>query len=136
MKGHRLFGALVLGMTLAIGSAFGQTLANANIPFDFKIGNATLAAGQYEVGQVVTAGNDTMLAIRSLDGHKNIMVKTSAAGTTKGTRENKLVFRRYGDQYFLSQVWTQGKTLELPVSHREREMARSTQAQVASISGK
>jgi hypothetical protein len=133
MKRNMLFAVLVLGLTT--GSAFGQTLTRVNIPFEFSIGNSTLPAGEYTVGPVF-AGNSTVLAIHSLDWRKQIVMQTSAAESAKGPSENKLVFRRYGDQYFLSQIWAKGQALALPVSNREREMARNTQVQEALIRGK
>jgi hypothetical protein len=134
MKPKMLFVVLVIGMTLAVGSAFGQTMARANIPFDFNIGNSTLPSGEYTVSPVF-AGNNTVLIIRSADWRQQVAVPASAAESAKTPRDNKLVFRRYGDQYFLSKIWVRGQALTLPTSHREREMARSTQVQEASIRG-
>ena len=75
--------------------------AEANIPFDFSAGKATLKAGDY---QIKTRGN--ALSIRTADGHRTILVNAPLA---IGSRDRKggarLVFNRYGDLYFLSQVW-------------------------------
>jgi hypothetical protein len=135
MKPKMLFAVLVIGMTLAVGSAFGQTMARANIPFDFSIGNSPLPSGEYTVSPAFE-GHNTVLVIRSADWRQQVIVQASAAESAKTLRENKLVFRRYGDQYFLSKIWVRGQALALPTGHREREMARSTQVQEASIRGK
>ena len=39
--------------------------------------------------------------------------------------ESKLIFNRYGNKYFLSQIWTAGSKSgrELPKSQRETELA-------------
>jgi hypothetical protein len=135
MKPNMLFAVLVIAMTLTVGSAFGQTVAQVNIPFDFSIGNSTLPAGEYTLNRFLF-GNNTVLAIRSSDGHRQISVHTNPAESAKTASENKLVFRRYGEQQFLSEIWVNGQKLTLPVSNREREMALSTKVQEASIRGK
>jgi hypothetical protein len=40
--------------------------------------------------------------------------------------ETRLIFHRYGNQYFLSQIWTSGQKLgrELLVGRAEQEVAR------------
>jgi len=42
----------------------------------------------------------------------------------KASQQTKLVFTRYGDQYFLSEIWMAGTTVgqKLPKSRREREL--------------
>jgi hypothetical protein len=135
MRSNTLFAVLLTCMALTIGSAYGQTMARVHIPFDFSVGDSTLPAGEYTASPVF-AGNRTVLAIRSLDGHQQIIVQTSAAETAKTPNENKMVFRHYGDQYFLSRIWVEGQALALPVGNREREMARSTKVQEASLLGK
>ena len=55
--------------------------------------------------------------------------------------QSKLVFNRYGDHYFLSQVWTAGNSRgrQLLKSGREREMAQvakiETQGQITLVAG-
>jgi hypothetical protein len=55
-----------------------------------------------------------------------MMVGSNAAQTQKPTDKTKLVFNRYGDRYFLSQIWMNGATLghQLPKSSREKEIAK------------
>jgi hypothetical protein len=96
----------ILGLffVLAIASAQAQTPSRAevNIPFDFSAGTAKLKAGVYTVKRMT--GN--ALAIRSADGKTTALVN---APLTLGSRDSKagqrLVFNKYGDEYFLSQIW-------------------------------
>ena len=134
MKTNMLLAVLVGGLTLTVGSTFGQIRERFDIPFDFSIGNSTLPAGEYTAGPA-SPGNSGVLDIRSLDLRQQILV-TGRAESAKTPNKNKLVFRCYGDQCFLSQISLQGQILVLPVDNREHEMARSTRVQEASIPGK
>jgi hypothetical protein len=62
--------------------------------------------------------------IQSADRQVAMIVLPNAC--TLGKRQKtKLVFHRYGDRYFLAQVWTAGSDQgrELPKSRRETEIA-------------
>lgn len=101
IKNFAIFGLFVL---LAIASAQAQTPSRTevNIPFDFSAGKASLKAGVYTVKRA--RGN--ALIIRSSDGKSTALLN---APLTLGSRDSKsgqrLVFNKYGDQYFLSQIW-------------------------------
>src|SRR5215831_16849717 len=94
-----LLAMLLLAMGLA-SAQIGQQAVKARIPFDFTAGNKALPAGQYRVA-----------AISDLAMVNSHAVQANAAPTS-----TKLIFRRYGDQYFLYQVWVQGESRgrELP----------------------
>ena len=100
----KIFAIAGLLVMLASASVRAQTgsRVSINIPFDFTAGTARLKAGTYDVKRV----SDRALAIRSLDGKKTALVN---APLTVGSRDSnagrRLVFNKYGDQYFLSQVW-------------------------------
>ena len=89
---------------LAASSAQGQVPAKmiVSVPFDFTAGKATLKAGKYSIKH----SNGAALSIRSLDGTSTVLVSaplTLSSQSVKGGE--RLVFNRYGDRYFLSQVW-------------------------------
>lgn len=116
--------AVGLFLTLASASASAQTPTGAevNIPFDFSAGKASLKAGTY----VIIRKSDSMLQILQATEKKTILVN---APLTIGAHDyragERLVFNRYGDEYFLTQVWftsDQGKQL-LP-SKAETSAAR------------
>jgi hypothetical protein len=93
-----------LFFVLAIASVQAQTpgRVEVTVPFDFVAGKATLKAGAYTVKRM--AGN--ALAIRSADGKTTAMVNAPLAiGSRESRSGQRLVFNKYGDQYFLSQVW-------------------------------
>ena len=106
MKIQVLRNVAILGLffVLAIASVQAQTPSRVEvtIPFDFSAGKATLKAGAYSVKRM--AGN--ILAIRSADGKTTAIVNAPLAiGARESRAGERLVFNKYGDQYFLSQVW-------------------------------
>jgi hypothetical protein len=119
-----IIAAVGLFLTMAVASVSAQTPTGAevNIPFDFSAGKASLKAGTY----VIIRKSDSMLQIRHANEKRTILVN---APLTIGSRDyragERLVFNRYGDEYFLTQVWftaDQGKQL-LP-SNAETSAAR------------
>jgi len=94
---------MTLAMVTAVVSANGQSQkSKANIPFEFVVGDQNLAAGAYSLDAINSAGD--ALRIRSVDAKDSAVRLTS---TAKGTANHaKLVFHRYGERYFLAEVWT------------------------------
>lgn len=100
-----------------------QTLV-VNIPFEFRTTNATLPAGEYYVERVGRSGD--VLAMRNADTNAAAVVMTMPTRAKNGQSESKLVFHRYGNRYFLSQIWESqgGLGRELPKSESEKELAK------------
>ena len=124
MKKQSLRTLSVLTLLLAAGSAFAQTVnVRANVPFAFIVDKAKLAAGQYDISTVNTATGRTLLL--SCEGKALRMINVNSVSSNQPASETKLVFQRYGDRYFLSQIWIEGRDIgrELPRSAREAEMA-------------
>jgi hypothetical protein len=76
----------------------------ANIPFGFMVGSEAFPAGSYTVARLDTVVNAYVL--RSADGGKNVVFVPIGVYSAKSRQEDSLVFNRYGDQYFLSQMWS------------------------------
>ncbi len=125
-----VFAMLSLMVTMAVGAGYAQDQVVANIPFQFAVGNKTLPAGEYSVTQLSPAA----MLIRSDDGSEAAMALANRARANKAQDEAKLVFHRYADQYFLSQVWTPGSDTghEVPKSKLERQAASRQLANNAS----
>ena len=118
----QLFALLGLGLLFATASAYAQTVAlKANVPFNFIVSGNTLPAGEYNIQSLSTI--ERVLVIRGSD--KSQMVMANSCASAKPSDTTKLVFHRYGDSYFLSQIWTAGNSsgAELPQSRREAEVA-------------
>ena len=118
----QLFALLGLGLLFATASAYAQTAPlKANVPFNFIVSGNTLPAGEYTIQSLSTI--ERVLVIRGSD--KPQMVMATSCASAKPSDTSKLVFHRYGDRYFLSQIWTAGNSsgAELPPSRREAEVA-------------
>ena len=98
-----------------VASAQAQTAFNHKtfaVPFSFKVGNKELPAGEYKI----TAENQT-IRVQKLDGKANAVTLTQRTRGTYNESDARLTFRRYGDQYYLSQVWlpdNPGRQLKKP----------------------
>jgi hypothetical protein len=99
---------LVVGLALAaaVVSANGQSsqLVTADIPFDFVVADKTLPSGKYSV-RTSTFGSKSLM-ISSLDGKSSVIRLSNSNTDTSAKRKARMVFHRYGQQYFLAQVWT------------------------------
>ena len=95
----------------------------AAVPFDFMVGNQHMAAGTYDV----TTDQNTVL-IRGEENDSATFALAFSAYASKTQERAMLVFKRYGDRYFLSQVWYPGTNQghELGISKLERELARNS----------
>jgi len=97
------------------GVALAQTkrAEDADIGFAFTAGTTTLPAGQYRVS--VDMADPTMLLIQSRDHRVTTWLDTTMAPTSPsdaGPRASALVFDKYGDQYFLHEIWIGGEAHE------------------------
>jgi hypothetical protein len=128
-----LVSIIVLAFATAVASnaqSSGKNL-RANIPFEFVVGDKTLAAGQYSVGQITTNSNEG-IAIVSRDRQHRVIRLTSAVSTRSPMKHSSLTFRRYGSTYYLAKVWMAGsaegrETLKSKAERSvERELARNS----------
>ena len=122
----QLFALVGLGLLLATASASAQIVRlKANIPFNFVLNKAELPAGEYTLVSLGSSG--TAMLIQSADGQTAKMVLPNACESSKAPTASKLVFHRYGSEYFLAQIWTAGyqQGKELPKSSRETEVAQN-----------
>jgi len=111
-----------LASTALAGRCRAQVGVQANIPFEFAVGNTTLPPGEYQILPAIP-GSDSVQWIRRADGSASVMVPIRV-GLRGKKAESCLVFHRYGREYFLSQIWTEQESgQELNESQREKEIA-------------
>jgi hypothetical protein len=90
-----------------------------DVPFAFMVAGQSMPAGHY----IVKAVDETRVRIFN-DQTTGAYVPTHAA-TRAASDDSKLVFHRYGSNYFLSAVWVTGSNTgrEMFPSRAERELA-------------
>jgi len=117
--------SLIVTLSAIYGHAQGQTLIRkVKIPFDFSVSDKTFPAGVYSVTRVNP--EKVMLRLSSEGGGESINIITNPVQAKESPKTGKLIFRRYGETYFLSQVWEsdeiQGR--QLLKSRTERSVER------------
>jgi hypothetical protein len=124
-----LFGLMtVLGAVLAVAPAQAQDASRVyvDIPFAFSVGNTTLNAGHYRVAELLSG----ILAFSSSDGQESQFALTVPEDSANPTHEPKLVFKRYGDEAFLSKVFLSGDRdcRQLLRSSREKQLIQKRES--------
>ena len=126
-----------LTLTIFAGKAHAQIVGNldADIPFQFHVGNTVLPAGSYRI-KVLDDSNLNVMEISSMDGSSSafFQVQESYAKTTPDRSE--LIFNKYGDQYFLSKLFDQGEPdgSELTESRGEKQISKGAVAADRNVS--
>jgi len=107
-----------------------QGTMRVNVPFDFAAGNKTLPAGEYSVK--ISPTDSRVLLIQSEDTTASMFIGTNAVVANEPQTESKLIFNRYGDHYFLSQVWNEGEPRgrQLMKTAREKEIALAAKNEI------
>jgi hypothetical protein len=109
----------------------------AQVPFDFSIGDKKLQAGQYTFSRL--SADNRVILVSNVDDNTSMFQSTFGAQVLTPQNESKLVFHRYGDQYFLEQIWTAGERegLQMRESRTERTIGQQfAQTQQSNLSGK
>jgi hypothetical protein len=107
---------------LAVTSVYAQeSRILANVPFGFYAGSSLLPSGEYTVDTAAPG----VVRLRSADGKSSAMIQTIGVQTFGTPSDGKLVFNRYGGEYYLSQVWKPGDNTgrEFQKTQREIEVA-------------
>jgi hypothetical protein len=114
------------------GIAVGQMKVGdmaVDVPFAFHAAGQEFPAGHY----IVSAGDDFIRVFNRQTRGVYVPTHSAMRGDSDASR---LVFHRYGSAYFLSEIWTQGKTIgrQLYVSGAERELkARQSEMELAVV---
>lgn len=137
-----MFRSVLTATLLAALASFSLPAQNvklqATIPFDFHIGGSVLPAGEYTVSH----SRGILLLRGEFERSKSAGVIVYNTSNPNGPATDKLVFKRYGDDYFLATVWqaNAGGGLVVPPTKREKEIAsafaRSPQPTVVALRAK
>ena len=124
-----------LFLTLCLLTVGGGIVANAqidtdnpiqaNVPFDFVIGNTRLPAGKYEIRKMDDLAQN-VLEISSANGRTRVVFEADDAETRadQAASKTELVFDKVGDQHFLARIWVAGSLsgIEMPKSRMEKRL--------------
>ena len=119
---YQVLTALTLVAWLMVPATQAQSIMlKADIPFNFVVGDTQLPSGEYHVKQL----RPGVIQVQDKVTRSSAIVMTTGVQTGKTSDVGKLVFNRYGDNYFLSRIWEPSSIMgrQLPKSRLEREVA-------------
>ena len=140
-QAYKLFVLASLVLALAAMSVHAQSVRlMANIPFNFTVKDRTLPAGEYTV-EPIQIGGSQGLRIQSRDGRITALVPARFNRAGENQAEPKLIFNRFGEQYFMHQaLGFEGEAeYTLPKSRAEEALARGEgeqKRQTVSVTGR
>lgn len=116
------FTTALLAIACLSASALGyaQSPVRANIPFEFTIGQKVLPAGEYSISNV----SDRVIELHNWEKHVAMLVPATATEYVS-QKPHQLVFRVYGDQYFLHEI--RGGLGEFTLNIRLSKLEKETQ---------
>ena len=135
VKGITMLALIVtLALVTAVVSANAQ-LANsgkvvANVPFEFSVGYKSMPAGEYSVQTIASASNG--LLIQSTDGKMSALRLSDTNQASKNWAHARLVFHRYGERYFLAEVWSGADNTGHVLRQSQEETSTATELTIAS----
>ena len=133
---------LPLLFTLLIAASFCATRARAQIignleaqiPFQFHVGKTTLPAGTYVIHRL--DNNDgTVMQISKKDGTMSALFDVESTQANSTPEKTELIFNKYGDRYFLSEMFDEGNPdgSRVYASRDEKMASKQSESTVAQI---
>lgn len=103
--------------------ALAEGTIEADVPFAFIVGEKTFPAGKYTLKRADDT-NPEVLEIRNDNGRGTIFFDVETAEANENSRQTKLVFKKFGDQYFLSEIWASDTNVgyRLPMTNAEKSL--------------
>lgn len=119
-----LSAGLLAGVSLTTASAQinPQMRVKASVPFDFKAGGVTFAAGDYTVSEETNG----LLRVKEQAVPNSAFVMSHKGENGRTVQQTKILFHQYGAQYFLEGVARAGDSYTASVvpSKDERQIRR------------
>ena len=121
---------IMVTLLLTVSTCFGQSRRGdviTNVPFPFMVADHELPPGRY----IVTPIGETNLRIYA--NKKSVIFQTHCVAGKAPDLTARMVFHRYGNTYFLSEVWRAGNGTgsQLFTSQAERNLAQRTEQEIA-----
>lgn len=126
MKKNLLSLAMSLALLMSAAAHAQTTRMNVNVPFDFTVRGVTLPAGEYEVKADGPWGGP-VLSIHNVHSNAGSLFTSISCRSQKPAVDSKLVFRHYGQRYFLAEVWSANNFTgrQVKIDPRQKELARN-----------
>jgi len=120
-----LAASVVLLVTMAAVTTVQAQTTNqftADIPFDFYVGGERFPAGEYTIRCLNPSSDVKVLQLRKTDGASSVMLHTNSI-VGRMNWNSRLVFSRYGNQYYFSQAWLGSESLGMQAVKSRQEKA-------------
>jgi hypothetical protein len=133
MKTHLILTTIAALTVATAGYAQSARELKATVPFGFVAGSRAFPAGQYTVSQ---ADNPNAVVIKSTESAPGVALLANQVASPGRQEIAKLVFHRYGDRYFLAEVWRTDQSVgsQIPKTLQEHRLAQKSRGEVATIS--
>ena len=101
-----------------------QWLMKVHVPYDFSVADQAFPAGVYNIYTVTAA---RIVRITSVDGKHTAIVSTLLNYNGASAPNARLVFKQFGSEYFLAEIWSGGEDLSSnpPLGKKAMEIASS-----------
>lgn len=111
---------MTLVLTAASTDAQTKRSIKIEIPFEFVVGEDVYAAGEYIIERL-NPRNPSVLILKNgaADGKKILL--TQRIESKNGLKDTKIVFSKYDNVYFLSEIWRGGTRNGLRVIYGKSE---------------
>jgi hypothetical protein len=125
----RVFGisaVLTLLVTVTAAVHAQSQRSRITIPFTFVVAQKVLPAGEYTF-EPNSKDSFHVWLLAGEKGNDAVLFPTVPLRARQTQEETKLVFSKYDDQYFLSEIWTAGEQsgYKLHLSKQEQQLAKN-----------
>ncbi|HLM98477.1 MAG TPA: hypothetical protein VK335_04310 [Bryobacteraceae bacterium] len=115
---------LLVGMAAPVSAQIlGVAGLKSDVPFAFVSGGRTIQAGQY-----VLQIKQGLVRFLDEDGHAVHAIVSNTQDCNHKEEQPRLVFHRYGETYFLWQVWSRDYKVEFGTSRTEHKLKAGLKA--------
>ena len=123
MKRITAIALLAIANFALAGTSYAQsTGVRAKVPFSFTVGDKVLPAGDY----TITSETPQVIVIKNHDHAAEAAVSLVIQASNASPSGGKLLFHRYGSQYFLTEILCNPADMNssIPPSKREKRVQR------------
>jgi hypothetical protein len=120
--------ALFVASVFITAGVWAQSV-RATIPFAFTVNDTSVPAGTY----IISSTSTNQPVLRISDQKHVYVLSTALPNSGNGGNDTVLVFHRYGNQYFLSQIRSETPSMNLRLPTWNAEKMARTQTPVAAL---